>query len=262
MRTLPIYQVDAFATNLFEGNPAAVCPLDSWLTDKEMQNIALENNLSETAFFIPEENGFYIRWFTPNEEVALCGHATLASAYVIFEKLGFKGEEIKFRCLSGDLVVRKNGKGFVMDFPALPYHFIEYSEALSQLNLNKPRYVLKSKFDLMFVYDTTQEVKQADPNLNAVAQLDYRGLILTAPGINSDIYSRCFYPGCNVAEDPVTGSAHCVIAPYWSERLQKGEIHAVQGGMRQGKVRCEVRGERVFLYGAVQLYLQGTIYLP
>ncbi|KTD06515.1 epimerase [Legionella gratiana] len=262
MRHLSIYQIDAFATNLFEGNPAAVCPLTSWLTDQEMQNIALENNLSETAFFIPEGNGFYIRWFTPNEEVALCGHATLASAYIIFEKLGFKGEEIKFNCLSGELVVRKNGNELMMDFPALPYFPIENFPELHALNLKKPLHILKSQFDLMFVYEKQQEVEEAEPNLNAIAQLDYRGLILTAPGKNSDVYSRCFYPGCNVPEDPVTGSAHCVIAPYWSEQLQKSRINAVQGGARQGKLQCEVKGERVILYGAAHLYLQGTIYLP
>lgn len=262
MKSFPIYQVDAFASKLFEGNPAAVCPLDTWLTNQEMQNIALENNLSETAFFVPEGNGFYIRWFTPNDEVALCGHATLASAYVIFEKLGFKGEEIKFNCLSSELLVRKNGNGLMMDFPALPYQTIDYSTELQKLNLKKPQHVLKSQFDLMFVYEHENEVSEANPDLDAVAQLDYRGLILTALGKNSDVYSRCFYPGCSVPEDPVTGSAHCVIAPYWSEQLQKFQINAAQGGQRQGKLQCEVKRGRVFLYGTAQLYLQGTIYLP
>lgn len=262
MKSLSMYQVDAFASSLFEGNPAAVCPLDNWLTDKEMQSIATENNLSETAFFVPDEDGFYIRWFTPNEEVALCGHATLASAHVIFEKLGFKGDEIKFNCQSGVLIVRKKGNGLIMDFPGLPYHPIELSAELQQLNLKKPQKVLKSQFDLLFVYENENDVRTAVPDLDAVARLDYRGLILTAPGKNTDVYSRCFYPGCNVPEDPVTGSAHCVIAPYWCEQLGKSHIDAMQGGNRQGKLQCEVKNGRVFLYGTSHLYLEGTIYLP
>ncbi|WP_454781008.1 PhzF family phenazine biosynthesis protein [Legionella sp. WA2022007384] len=262
MKRLSMYQVDAFASALFEGNPAAVCPLDQWLTDKEMQNIAAENNLSETAFFVPEEDGYYIRWFTPNEEIALCGHATLATAHVIFEQLNYKGTEIKFNCKSGVLFVRKNGSGIMMDFPALPYHPIELTPELQQLNLKKPQKVLKSQFDLMFVYENENDVMMAEPDLDAVAGLDYRGLILTAPGKNTDVYSRCFYPGCNVPEDPVTGSAHCVIAPYWCEQLGTSNITAMQGGNRQGKLECEVKEGRVFLYGTSHLYLEGTIYLP
>lgn len=262
MKNLSMYQVDAFASNLFEGNPAAVCPLDEWLTDEEMQNIATENNLSETAFFVPEGDGFYIRWFTPNEEVDLCGHATLASAFIIFEKLGFKEQEIKFNCKSGQLIVQRHGQGILMDFPALPSDSIDLTPELLQLNLKKPQKVLKSKFDLMFVYEHENDVKLAAPDLDAVARLDYRGLILTAPGINSDVFSRCFYPGCNVPEDPVTGSAHCVIAPYWCEQLNKCRIEASQGGSRLGKLACEVKEDRVFLYGMCRLYLEGTIFLP
>lgn len=262
MKSLSMYQVDAFASALFEGNPAAVCPLEHWLSDDEMQNIATENNLSETAFFVPEGNGFHIRWFTPNEEVALCGHATLAAAFVIFEKLGFKGEKIKFNCLSGELIVQKDRNGFVMNFPALPYHPIDPSFEMQQVNLKKPQSVLQSQFDLMFVYEHEHDVQEAAPDLAAIARLDYRGLILTAPGKNADVYSRCFYPGCNVPEDPVTGSAHCVIAPYWCEQWGKSRIEAIQGGARQGKLLCDVSEGRVFLYGAAHLYLQGTIYLP
>ncbi|KTD41045.1 PhzF family phenazine biosynthesis protein [Legionella parisiensis] len=262
MKNLSIYQVDAFASALFEGNPAAVCPLEHWLTDKEMQHIATENNLSETAFFVPEGDGFYIRWFTPNEEVALCGHATLASAYVIFEKLGFKDKKLKFNSKSGALIVYKNDNGLMMDFPELPPHPIELPPELQQLNLKKPLKALKSQFDLMFVYEDEDDVRTADPDLDAVARLEYRGLILTAPGKNTDVYSRCFYPGCNVPEDPVTGSAHCVIAPYWCERLGKSRIDAIQGGTRRGKLQCEVKEGRVFLYGTSHLYLEGTIYLP
>jgi predicted PhzF superfamily epimerase YddE/YHI9 len=262
MKSLTIYQVDAFASALFKGNPAAVCPLDKWLSDEQMQAIAAENNLSETAFFAPEGEGLRIRWFTPNEEVALCGHATLASAYVLFEQLGFTGEKIIFTSLSGELIIKKTAHGLVMDFPALPYHEIEFLPQFQSLNLKKPNQVLQSQFDLMFVYEHEADVKEAQPDLDAVAGLDYRGLILTAPGGNSDIYSRCFYPGCDVPEDPVTGSAHCVIAPYWCERLDKLKVNAMQGGRRQGDLVCEVKEKRVLLYGTCHLYLEGRIYLP
>ncbi len=262
MKNLKMYQVDAFASSLFKGNPAAVCPLDVWLSDQEMQAIAAENNLSETAFFVPEGDDFRIRWFTPNDEVALCGHATLASAYIVFEQLGYNKSELKFKSLSGDLLVKKTQDGFVMDFPLLTYKHIDWLPELSQLNLKKPIHVLQSQFDLMFVYDDEQDVKNAIPDLEKVAALDYRGLILTAPGTKSDVYSRCFYPGCDVPEDPVTGSAHCVIAPFWCEQLGKKRITALQGGRRQGELSCEVKGNRVYLYGSSHLYLEGTIFLP
>ncbi len=262
MNSLTLYQVDAFASSLFKGNPAAVCPLEKWLTDEQMQCIAMENNLSETAFFVPEGDGFRIRWFTPNEEVALCGHATLATAFVIFEQLKHAKRQIIFNSLSGELIVEKTSSCFVMDFPVLPFHSIEWSPQFHSLNLKKPYQVVLSQFDLMFVYGQESDVKEAQPDLNAVAGLDYRGLILTAPGVDSDSYSRCFYPGCNVPEDPVTGSAHCVIAPYWCERLRKSSIKAQQGGQRQGELFCEIKEQRVLLYGDCHLYLKGTIYLP
>jgi len=262
MTKLLIYQVDAFASKLFTGNPAAVCYLESWLKDAEMQAIAQENNLSETAFFVKEEKGFRIRWFTPNEEVALCGHATLASAYVVLNYLGYNKDEILFDSLSGPLRVKKGETGLVLDFPALSYKDIPLPADFSKLNLNKPQRVLQSEFDLMLVYDHTDEVSVAMPDLQAVAKLDYRGLILTAPSTESDVYSRCFYPGCDVPEDPVTGSAHCVIAPFWCEKLGKSSITAIQGGKRKGQLVCEMRGDRVFLYGNCHLYMEGTIFLP
>ena len=226
MRSITMYQVDAFASHLFQGNPAAVCPLPNWLPDEEMQLIAMENNLSETAFFVPEKDGFRLRWFTPNEEVALCGHATLATAYILFEQLHYAGKEIKFYSLSGELLVRKTEQGLIMDFPVLPYHPIDFSGDLQQLHLPKPQQVLQSQFDLMFVYEHEKDVIKATPDLAAVAALQYRGLILTAPGTEFDVYSRCFYPGCDVPEDPVTGSAHCVIAPYWCQQLGVSSITA------------------------------------
>lgn len=262
MKELTMYQVDAFASSLFKGNPAAVCPLKNWLSKEVMQAIAAENNLSETAFFVPEQNGYRIRWLTPNEEVALCGHATLASAYVLFEQLGFSDKEIIFYSQSGELKVRKEANGLAMDFPALNYTVNDSINNFEQLNIKAPLKVFQSSFDLMFVYDDEQDVMAAEPDLKAVANLDCRGLILTAPGTQSDIFSRCFYPGCDVPEDPVTGSAHCVIAPYWCERLGKNRIHAIQGGHRQGNLNCEVKGNRVILEGTCHLYLKGTIYIP
>jgi PhzF family phenazine biosynthesis protein len=262
MKKLTMYQVDAFASDLFKGNPAAVCPLDKWLSDEEMQSIARENNLSETAFFVPEKDGFHIRWITPNEEVALCGHATLASAYVLFDQLGYSSSEIKFYSQSGELKVRKVENGLLMDFPALTHTAIDSMSDFKQLNLKMPAKAFKSSFDLLFVYESEMDVINAEPDLRAVANLDYRGLILTAPGSKSDVFSRCFYPGCDVPEDPVTGSAHCVLAPYWCERLGKNRIKAIQGGRRQGDLVCEVKGNRVILEGSCHLYLQGTIYLP
>lgn len=262
MNSLKMYQVDAFASALFKGNPAAVCPLDSWLSDQLMQNIAAENNLSETVFFVPEGEGFHIRWFTPNEEIALCGHATLASAFVIFNHLDFQGEQIRFRSKSGELLVRRSGQELEMNFPALPYHEVPFIAPFRSLNLKEPKQTIQSQFDLMFVYENELDVINAQPDLNAVANIDYRGLILTAPGSHSDIYSRCFYPGCDVPEDPVTGSAHCVLTPYWCEQSGKEKISAIQGGKRQGNLMCALKGDRVLLYGACQLYMEGTIYLP
>lgn len=262
MRKYPIYQVDAFTSSLFSGNSAAVCPLDSWLDDTVMQAIAQENNLSETAFIVPHNEQYQIRWFTPNKEVALCGHATLASAFVLFELLAFPHEKIIFDSQSGPLCVKKEGDFLQMDFPALPYHEISpSSELLNSLNVC-PVAVYESTFDLLLIFDNEHDVQQAKLDLNTIAKLPHRGVILSALANGADIYSRCFYPGCDVPEDPVTGSAHCVIAPYWCERLGKTKIHAKQGGSRQGELWCEVTANRVLLSGRCQLYLEGCISIP
>ncbi|KTD23388.1 epimerase [Legionella lansingensis] len=261
MVTQDIYQVDAFTTKLFGGNPAAICPLNRWLDDKTMQAIANENNLSETAFIVREGEAYHIRWFTPNSEVALCGHATLASAYVIFTMLGHAGNSITFKSLSGELQVKKQGEQLQLNFPALPYKQMTPSSALlAALNVT-PKAVYESTFDLLLIFAEEKEVEEAKPDLNAISLLQNRGIILTAPSAKFDVYSRCFYPGCDVPEDPVTGSAHCVIAPYWSERLGKQRIHASQGLKRQGELICEVSGDRVLLTGSCRLYLQGKIAL-
>lgn len=258
---LPIYQVDAFAAKLFEGNPAAICPLTHWLTDEQMQAIAQENNLSETAFILPKGDFFEIRWFTPNTEVALCGHATLASAYVIFEFLGYKKDPIVFHSQTGELKVKKNENLLELDFPILPYNEMTPSDALLNALSIKPLETYESTFDLLLIFDNERSVKETQIDLEAISKLKKRGIILSAPGQNVDIYSRCFYPACGVLEDPVTGSAHCIIAPYWSKRLGKQKLHAIQGLKRQGELFCEVTQNRVLLSGACQLYLQGHIFI-
>lgn len=258
----PIFQVDAFTSSLYAGNPAAVCPLEHWLDDTVMQLIARENNLSETAFIVPDDENYQIRWFTPNTEVDLCGHATLASAFVLFELLGHKEREIIFKSKSGILTVKKQENLLQMDFPTLPFTRIEPNPELIKALGIVPDEVYQSKFDILCIVNDETRVKQAKPDLNALATMSCRGLILSAPGVETDVYSRCFYPGCDVPEDPVTGSAHCVIAPYWCARLNKQKIHARQGGSRQGELWCEVNQDRVLLSGYSQLYLQGEIWVP
>ncbi|USQ13640.1 PhzF family phenazine biosynthesis protein [Legionella lytica] len=258
----PIFQVDAFTSTLYMGNPAAVCPLESWLDDRLMQLIARENNLSETAFIVPDGDYYQIRWFTPNTEVDLCGHATLASAFVLFEVLGYQGKEIRFKSKSGILTVRNDGNLLRMDFPALPLVKIEPSPELIDAIKIAPNEVYQSTFDTLCIFNDAELVKQAKPDLNALANMACRGIIFSAPATDADVYSRCFYPGCDVPEDPVTGSAHCVIAPYWCARLNKKKIHAYQGGERQGELWCELNEDRVILSGYSQLYLQGDIWTP
>lgn len=262
MKKQPIYQIDAFTSELFGGNPAAVCPLTHWLSDEQMQLIATENNLSETAFILPEDDHYLIRWFTPNTEVALCGHATLASAFVIFNYIGHDSEEIVFKSKSGDLRVRKINTIYQMDFPALPYNKITPSDSLLSALSIQPLEVYESTFDLLIILKKEHDVLNYKPDFYAISDLKYRGIIVTAPATAADVYSRCFYPGCDVPEDPVTGSAHCVIAPYWVNRLQKKKIHALQGFKRKGELFCEVHGDRVLLSGSCELYLQGHIFLP
>lgn len=262
MKTLNLYQVDAFASTVFKGNPAAVCPLDDWLSDAQMQQIAAENNLSETAFFVPFKQGYHIRWFTPGTEVDLCGHATLASAYVLFEKLALTDNEIRFYSKSGVLKVTRDNKQLQMDFPALPYQEITPPKVLLDAFNIKPKIIFESTFDLLCVFDNEYDVECAAPNLSVIAELTYRGVILTAPSTKADIYSRCFYPGCEVPEDPATGSAHCVIAPFWSHQLNKTCIHAIQGLKRQGELICEIKNDRVLLSGSCHLYLEGKIFIP
>ena len=265
MKKQPIYQVDAFSTELFGGNPAAVCPLSQWLSDQDMQSIATENNLSETAFFVRNGEQFHIRWFTPNSEVALCGHATLASAFIIFEYLDYQKDMITFKSHSGELRVQKYKSLLQMDFPALSFSKINPPSALLDVLNIQPSKVYESNFDWMFVLESEQMVKNAKPDMLRISELDNRGIILTSKAAETsayDVYSRCFYPGCDVPEDPVTGSAHCVIAPYWCQRLGQNTIHAKQGQSRQGDIYCEVKESRVFLSGSCRLYMNGYYFTP
>lgn len=255
---LPIYQVDAFATEVFEGNPAAVCPLYEWLPDVVMQNIAMENNLSETAFFVNQGESYRLRWFTPQTEVDLCGHATLASAYVLFEHLGYEEEVIRFDSNSGELRVQKVGDRLVMDFPTSD---LEESEAQAELEEAlgvSPSELFKAD-DYLYVVDSEKEVRNLDPDFRLLKRIDTRGIIVTAPGEEFDFVSRFFAPAVGINEDPVTGSAHTMLTPYWSKRLGKEELVGRQISRRGGTVYCYHKGDRVELGGEARTFMEGQI---
>ena len=256
---LPLYQVDAFASEVFRGNPAAVCPLGSWLDEALMQRIALENQLSETAFFVREGGAYRLRWFTPSEEVDLCGHATLASAHVLFEELGFDGEELRFLTRSGELRVTRAGAGYVLDFPARPASPTSGGRELAAaLGAPAPLEVHEGPY-WMAVYPDEAAVRALSPDFKALALLP--PVIATAPGTDVDFVSRFFAPSFGVDEDPVTGSAHCTSTPYWAERLGRDELVARQVSARGGELRCALRGDRVAVAGDAVLYLRGTIHV-
>ena len=257
---IPIYQIDAFTNERFKGNPAAVCPLDSWLPGAVMQNIAAENNLAETAFLVSSGDRYEIRWFTPTVEVDLCGHATLASAYVLFNELGFAGDQINFHSpRSGPLTVSKNGSVLALNFPVdslteLPVQ-AEHGIGLSRM----PRQVFKGKTDYLFVYDSEAEILALQPDFEALKEHIVRGIIVTAPGETTDFVSRFFGPACGVNEDPVTGSAHTTLTPYWSSVLGKTELTARQLSLRTGDLTCKLVEDRVEIAGEAVLYLRGEI---
>ena len=255
---LNIYQVDAFAEKVFEGNPAAVCPLEEWVSDEVLQMIAEENNLSETAFFAPENQGFKLRWFTPAAEVDLCGHATLAAAHVLYENLGYSGPEISFRTRSGELIVKRAARGLSMDFPASMPEPVQAPENLVSGLGRKPKEVLAA-FDYIVVLDSEGDIAHLNPDFSKWLSLDLRGVVVTAPGNNADFVSRCFFPKLLVNEDPVTGSAHCELAPYWGERLGLKNLKAQQLSKRTGRVECALVDDRVILSGNAVSYMQGQI---
>lgn len=256
------FQVDAFSARLFEGNPAAVCPLAAWPDDALLQAIATENNLSETAFFVPAPDGsFALRWFTPVAEVDLCGHATLASAHVLFHHLGHAEAVIRFNTRSGELRVQRRGDWLDMDFPAQPPVSCACPPLLAQGLGCIPVAVLAAE-DYIAVLASAEEVRTLKPDMNALAGLDRRGVIITAPGQDCDFVSRFFAPRYGIPEDPVTGSAHCALTPYWAARLGRKQLHARQLSARGGALDCTLLGERVLLSGQAVTFMQSDILLP
>lgn len=261
--TIPIYQADAFTEKTFGGNPAAVCPLKEWLPDALMQNIALENNLAETAFIVRENNDYHIRWFTPTVEVDLCGHATLVAAHIFFNHLQHTEKEISFYSKSGLLKVMQQRNGqLTLDFPR------DYFEkpkdippAIGEGLKIAVTEVYKGKFDYMVVTDSQQSVEQLQPDFKTLATIKSRGVLVTAPGKESDFVSRCFFPQSGINEDPVTGSAHTLLTPYWAEVLGKNRLTAIQLSARKGYLDCELSGDRVLMSGYAVTYMKGEIIL-
>ena len=267
---LTLYQVDAFAEGVFTGNPAAVVPLGSWLPDATLQAIAMENNLSETAFFVPlrpDENSetvYHLRWFTPTFEIDLCGHATLASAHVILNEmageLGHKGQRVRFTTQSGELSVEREGNLLVMDFPAWPGKPIAVTESMTRSFGLRPLEAHAGR-DLLAVFADEEAVRGLNPNLHYLLNLPYVCIIATAPGKGHDFVCRVFSPEIGLTEDPVTGSAQCILAPYWAERLGRTRLHSFQASRRGGKVRSELVGDRVRIAGSSALYMRATIFV-
>ena len=258
---IPYYRIDAFASGPFQGNPAGVCILEHWLPDELMQKIAQENRHSETAFVVAAAGVFQLRWFTPVKEVRLCGHATLAAAFALFEHRGHPGTAIQFETASGPLMVEREGSLLVLDLPARPTEPCETPVALVRA-LNQPPLETRRARAYLAVLATESDVRTLQPDLKAVEELDAAGLIVTAPGQDVDFVSRYFAPRLGVPEDPVTGSAHCALIPYWSERLGKTRMNALQLSARGGALRCEHLGGRVKIGGQAVSYLSGSIDFP
>ena len=256
---LQIFQADAFADGLFKGNPAAVVPLKQWLPDELMQQIAMENNLSETAFFIPEGDHFHIRWFTPKTEVRLCGHATLATAHILFNELGFQGEKLVFESKSGLLTVEKIGDKLQLDFPADFAQEVEPVELFTEAFGAQPLQTLKGRTDYLLLFDSEETIQNFQPNIQLLLATDARGIIVTAQGNEVDFVSRFFAPAVGVNEDPVTGSAHTTLSPFWANRLGKTKLTALQLSARGGRLWCALSGDRVFIAGKAITYLRGEI---
>jgi PhzF family phenazine biosynthesis protein len=257
---IPLYQVDAFAGRVFAGNPAAVCPLESWLPDVTMQAIASENNLAMTAFFVGGSGRYDLRWFTPLAEVDLCGHATLATALIVFQNLEPSLAEVHFETKSGTLAVARDGERLALDFPSRPPEPCPEPPGLFDALGAAPRELLKSR-DYMAVFESEVDVRSLRPEMERLRRIECFGVIATAPGREVDFVSRFFAPAIGIPEDPVTGSAHCTLTPYWSRRLGKTRLGARQLSARGGELACEQRGERVRIAGRAVLYLEGTITL-
>lgn len=261
MQKIKLFQIDAFTNQLFSGNPAAVCVLDQWLSDELMQSIANENNLAETAFVVPRGKDFEIRWFTPTTEVDLCGHATLASAYVLFNELNYSGSIIKFHSpRSGWLSVEKKENLLYLDFPTDTLEVITDMEGTMEICIGvKPIEVYKGKTDFLVLIDSEYSLRNLKPQLTEIAKLDARGLIVTAKGDKVDFVSRFFAPQSGINEDPVTGSAHTSLTPIWAKKLGKTKLMANQLSERGGQLICEYKEDRCLIGGEGKLYLTGEI---
>ena len=255
-----LFQIDAFTDTLFKGNPAAVCPLESWLDDPTLQAIAAENNVSETAFFVKRADHYELRWFTPKTEVDLCGHATLASAHVIFSFLDPNAAAVRFHTKSGGLSVERQGDLLAMEFPSRPGTPCKAPQSLIEALGMAPQECLLAR-DYLAVFESEESVKSVAPNMDKLAALDCLGVIVSAPGKMSDFVSRFFAPKVGVPEDPVTGSAHCTLIPYWAAKLGKTKLHALQLSERGGELFCELHQDRVRIAGRAVTYLEGTVNL-
>ncbi len=257
---MKIYQVDAFSDEFFKGNPAAVCPLDKWMDDALMQKIAEENNLSETAFYVPEGNQFYIRWFTPEVEVPLCGHATLAAAHVLFFHEGYKQDTIEFKCKSGLLRVTKKGNFIEMDFPAAHVEKGEIPQTLIEAGISPQSYFVEKNYGIA-LFDSEEAVLSVKPDFAKLKLVKEDVVVITAKGKKVDFVSRVFGPKVGINEDPVTGSAHTRLIPFWAEKLGKNKMEAIQLSKRTGFLKCENKAERVLMSGEAKTYLVGEINL-
>lgn len=254
------YHVDAFTDRVFSGNPAGVCMLDEWVDEADMQLIAAENKHSETAFLVPADGHYELRWFTPRLEIDLCGHATLAAAHVLFSHEGVCLDAVEFKTKSGDLTVSREGGLLVMDFPSRPASPCEIPEGLSDMLGVRPVEVLSSR-DLLVVCEGEEDVRAAEPDFRALAGLEWLVVIVTAAGNAGDFVSRCFAPRAGIDEDPVTGSSHCTLIPYWAGRLGKDKLHALQVSARGGELFCRDMGERVSMGGRAVTYMAGEIFI-
>jgi PhzF family phenazine biosynthesis protein len=258
--SIPYYQIDAFTNNLFAGNPAGVCLLTDWLPDPVLQSIAAENNLAETAFIIQRGSHFDLRWFTPMLEMDLCGHATLAPAHVIFRHLGYRDSIVRFQTRSGLLTVNRNGDLLTLDFPARPAATCAAPADLIEGLGCTPAFTAKAR-DYLAVFDSEQAVRELEPDMAALMRLHSLGIIVTALGEHCDFVSRFFAPRAGVPEDPVTGSAHCTLIPYWAQRLGRSQLRALQVSRRGGELFCEHRGERVGIGGRAVTYSSGFLHV-
>jgi predicted PhzF superfamily epimerase YddE/YHI9 len=255
---IPIFQVDAFSGSVFSGNPAAVCPIEQWLPDETLQAIAAENNLAETAYFVRNNGCFQLRWFTPTCEVDLCGHATLASAFVLFHELSERADALRFETKSGPLFVRRKGGLLALDFPSRPPHPVQVDPRLVPALGGAPLEILAAR-DYLVRYASETEVRALSPDMTALRSIDRFAVIATAPGEDCDFVSRFFAPAQGIPEDPATGSSHCTLTPYWAQQLGKVELHARQVSARGGELFCKLAGDRVEIAGRATLFLRGRI---